>query len=115
MLAALLLGALLTLVPGSSAWSQAEPSDELIQSMIRLVLENNPTLASQQTLVRESEKLPTAGSSFAWTGASLTGATSFWDVDSSSFRFYPAMTIGASFSIRDPVCLLYTSPSPRDS
>jgi outer membrane protein TolC len=74
--------------------------------MIRIVLENNPTLASQQTLIRESEKLPDVRSRFALTGMTFSFATSVWDPDTNAFQLYPAATVGTSISIADPVRVL---------
>jgi outer membrane protein TolC len=76
--------------------------NEIIQRMIGIALENNPTLKSQQVLVRESEKLPEPRSAFAMTGMSLSAGASLWDPDTNTFRLVPALTLGASFSIGDP-------------
>jgi outer membrane protein TolC len=101
--------ALFLLVGGSMSWAQADtPANELILAMIRIVLDHNPTLASQQVLVRESANLPEPPSAFALTGVSVTGATSFWDPDTNTFRLFPALTIGTTFSLSDPTRLLNT-------
>jgi outer membrane protein TolC len=77
-------------------------SYERIQQMLRIVLENNPTLASQAALLRDSEKLPQLRGGVALTGLSFSFATSVWDPDAGSYRFYPAATVGTSISIADP-------------
>jgi outer membrane protein TolC len=74
--------------------------------MIRVVLENNPTLASQQALVNESAKIPEMGGALAITGLTLSGGTSFWDPNTSEFRITPAVTLGTSLSIADPARML---------
>ena len=74
--------------------------------MIRVVLENNPTLASQQALVKESAKMPEMGGALAITGLTLSGGTSFWDPNTNAFRITPAVTLGTSLSIADPARML---------
>lgn len=95
--------ALLLLIAAVGAWAQSGSGrDESIQRMIQVVLDNNPTLASQAALLRESEKLPSPRGGVALTGISFSFATSVWDTDTDSFRLYPAATLGASLSIADP-------------
>ena len=106
-IAGMLVCAFLLLAAGPFAWGQDDKvQNEIVQGMIRLVLENNPTLAFQQTLVRESEKIPKTGGAIAITGLTLTGGTSFWDSNVSSFRLAPAVTLGANLSLGDPARLL---------
>ena len=103
----MLVCAFLLLAAGPLAWGQDDRvQNEMVQGMIRLVLENNPTLAFQQTLVRESEKLPKIGGAIAITGLTLTGGTSFWDPNTNAFRIAPAVTLGTSLSLGDPARLL---------
>jgi hypothetical protein len=91
------------LLAAVGAWAQgAEDRDRIIQSALRVVLEHNPTLASQAALLRESEKLPQRRAGVAVTGMSFSFATSVWDPDTDSFRLYPAATVGTSLSIADP-------------
>ncbi len=97
------LMACLLLLAATGAWAQVDGGqDQIIQQMLRIVLENNPTLASQQELVRESEKLPDIRSRIALTGMSFSFATSYYDPDTGAFRVYPAATLGTSISISDP-------------
>jgi hypothetical protein len=106
-IAGMLVFALLVFATGPLAWGQDDRvQNELVQGMIRLVLENNPTLELQETLVRDSEKLPKIGGALAITGFTLTGGTSFWDPNTSSFRVLPAVTLGTSLSLGDPARLL---------
>ena len=95
--------ACLLLLAGAGAWAQAaDGRDELIQRMLRIVLEKNPTLASQAALLQESEKLPNIRSRIALTGMSFSFATSYYDPDTGSFYIRPAATMGTSLSIADP-------------
>jgi outer membrane protein TolC len=95
--------ACLLLLAAAGAWAQgAAGQDLLIHRAVRIVLENNPTLASQAALLRESEKLPALRGGFAVTGMSLSLSTSYYDPDTGSFRLYPAATLGTSLSITDP-------------
>lgn len=97
-----LLACLLVLA-ASGAWAQGlESRDQLIQRMMRIVLEHNPTLASQAALLREGEKLPDLRARLALTGVSLSLATGFWDPDTGAYRLYPAATLGTTLSIADP-------------
>jgi len=97
-----LLACLLVLA-AAGAWAQGlESRDQLIQGMMRIVLEHNPTLASQAALLREAEKLPDLRARLALTGMSLSLATGFWDTDAGAFRLYPAATLGTTLSIADP-------------
>jgi hypothetical protein len=103
----MLVCALLLLTAGPRAWGQNDKvQNETVQGMIRLVLENNPMLAFQQTLVSESQKLPRTGGAVAITGLTLTGGTSFWDPNLSSFKLAPALTLGTNLSLGDPARLL---------
>jgi outer membrane protein TolC len=98
-----LASVLLLAAGGTRAWTQgAGGRDELIQGMLRIVLENNPTLASQAALLRESEKLPALRGGIALTGMSLSLATSYYEPVTGSFRLYPAATLGTNLSIGDP-------------
>jgi hypothetical protein len=106
-MAGMLACAFFLVAAGPRAWGQDdEAQGAIVRGMIRLVLENNPTLAFQQTLVSESEKLPRTGGAFAITGLTLTGGTSFWDPNVSSFKLAPALTLGTNLSIGDPARLL---------
>ena len=98
---------LLVLAFGAPAWGQADVAQsDVVRQMISVVLENNPTLASQQALVRDSAKIPDLGGSVAITGLSLSGGTSFWDPTTNAFRIAPAFTLGTSLSLADPARLL---------
>jgi hypothetical protein len=92
---------------GPFAWGQADKvQNELIQKMIAVVLENNPTLATQQALVQQSAKLPPPGGSFAITGLSLSAGTGFWQTATNSFQIAPTVTLGTSVALGDPARLL---------
>jgi Outer membrane efflux protein len=98
---------LLVLALGARAWGQTDVAQsDVVRQMIRVVLESNPTLASQQALVRESAQIPDVGGSVAITGLSLSGGTSFWDPTTNAFRITPAVTLGTSLSLADPARLL---------
>jgi outer membrane protein TolC len=106
-LAGILASAILLFTAGSVSWGQVNPAqNEIIQAMVRIVLENNPTLSSQQTLVREGQKLPELRSRVVLTGINFTAGTSIWNPDSNSFQLYPAFTIGTSLSLSDPARIL---------
>jgi outer membrane protein TolC len=95
--------ACLLLLAAAGAWAQAGGGrDESIQRMLRIVLDNNPALASQAALVRESEKLPSPRGGVALTGISFSFATSYYDPDTGPLRPYPSATLGTSLSISDP-------------
>ncbi|OHD76106.1 MAG: hypothetical protein A2V99_03575 [Spirochaetes bacterium RBG_16_67_19] len=95
--------ACLLLLAAAGAWAQGGGGrDESIQRMLQIVLDNNPTLASQAALLRESEKLPAPRGGVALTGISFSIATSYYDPDTGSFYIRPAATLGASLSIADP-------------
>lgn len=84
-------------------WAEnQDKQNELIERMIRIVLENNPTLKSQERLVRESEDFPEAHSTFAISGLNFSVGSSIWDPDTNSFSFVPAVSLGVSFSLGDP-------------
>ena len=84
------------------AWAQSQSSrDQIIQRMLNIVLENNPTLASQAQLLRESEKLPAPRGGIALSGMSLSLGTAYPDTGSSS-QVLPAVMLGTSLSIADP-------------
>lgn len=88
-------------------WAQnQDKQNELIERMIRIVLENNPTLKSQERLVRESEDFPEANSTFAISGLNFSVGSSIWDPDTDSFSFVPAATLGVNFSLGDPARVL---------
>ncbi len=92
---------------GPAGWGQANTAQsEIILSMIRIVLENNPALSSQQTLIREGQKLPELRSRFVLTGINFTAGTSIWNPDTNSFQLYPAFTVGTSLSLSDPARIL---------
>ncbi len=83
------------------SWAQAETGrDEIIQRMLKIVLENNPGLASQAQLLRESEKLPAPRGGIALSGMSLSFSTIYYDLATLDVR--PAVTLGTSLSIADP-------------
>ncbi len=83
------------------SWAQAETGrDEIIQRMLKIVLENNPALASQAQLLRESEKLPAPRGGIALSGMSLSFSTIYYDIATLDLR--PAVTLGTSLSIADP-------------
>jgi len=106
-LAATLACALLGLAAGPMGWGQINSAqNEIILAMVRIVLENNPTLSSQQTLVREGQKLPELRSRFVLTGINFSAGTSIWNPDTNSFQLYPAFTIGTSLSLSDPARIL---------
>ena len=89
------------------SWGQINAAqNEIILAMIRIVLENNPTLSSQQTLVREGQKLPELRSRFVLTGINFSAGTSIWNPDTGTFQLYPAFTIGTSLSLSDPARIL---------
>ncbi len=93
----------LLLVAGSSrSWAQEAGKDEIIQQMLRIVLESNPTLASQAKLVLESERLPAPRGGIALSGMSLSLGTAYPDTGAIS-DVRPAVMLGTSFSIADPV------------
>ena len=80
--------------------------NELIERMINIVLENNPTLKSQERLVQESQGLPEPRSTFAISGISFNVGAGVWNLETKSFGFVPTVTMCLSFSLRDPVRLL---------
>ncbi len=95
--------ACLLLLVGAGAWAQGGGGrDESIRRMLQIVLDHNPTLASQAALLRESEKLPAPRGGVALTGINFSIATSYYDPDSGSFYIRPAATLGAGLSIADP-------------
>lgn len=101
------MSALIAFAAGLQAWGQSESGQqEVVSKMIQIVLENNPTLASQEKLVRESEKLPEVRGIFALTGVNISAGTSIWDPYTGSWRFLPSVTLGTSFTVADPVRLL---------
>jgi hypothetical protein len=84
------------------AWAQSQSSrDQIIQRMLNIVLENNPSLASQAQLLRESEKLPVPRGGIALSGMTLSLGTAYPDTGSSS-HVLPAVMLGTSLSIADP-------------
>jgi hypothetical protein len=96
-----LICVLLLAVSSLRSWAQAETgTDAIIQRMLKIVLDNNPTLASQAALLRESEKLPDIRSRVALTGMSFSFATIYYDIATLDVR--PAVTLGTSLSIADP-------------
>jgi outer membrane protein TolC len=109
-LAGILVCLILLFAAGPAGWGQANPAQppqsEVILSMIRVVLENNPTLSSQQTLIREGQKLPELRSRFALTAINLSAATAVWNPDTNTFQLYPAFTVGTSLSLSDPARIL---------
>lgn len=95
--------ACLLLLAAAGGWTQeGEDRGQIIRRMLAVVLENNPTLASQAALLRESEKLPVPRGGVAVTGMSLSLATSYYDPDTGGFRLYPSAALGTSLSITDP-------------
>ena len=80
--------------------------DELIEMMIQIVLENNPTLRSQGRLVRESEILPEPHPTFALSGINFNVGAAFWNPVTNSFNLIPNATLGMSFSLGDPARVL---------
>ncbi len=88
-------------------WAEnQDKQNELIERMIRIVLENNPTLKSQERLVRESQEFPEPRPTLAMNGLSFNVGSSIWDPDTNSFSFVPAATLGISFSLGDPARVL---------
>jgi tRNA nucleotidyltransferase/poly(A) polymerase len=83
-----------------------DQQNELIERMIRIVLENNPTLKSQERLVRESQEFPEPRPTLAMNGLSFNVGSSIWDPDTNSFSFVPAASLGISFSLGDPARVL---------
>ena len=80
--------------------------DELIERMIQIVLENNPTLKSQGRLVRESQRLPEPHPTFALSGINFNVGAAFWNPVTNSFNLIPNATLGVSFSLGDPARVL---------
>jgi len=90
------------LAAGAPARLFAQDSDALIQQMIRIVLENNPTLESQRKLVLTGERIPVAQPRFSVSGASVSVGSTFWNADTQTFEVTPGATLGLSFSFADP-------------
>lgn len=106
-IAGVVVCAMFLIAAGSHAWGQDDKvRNEIVQGMIGIVLENNPTLALQQALISESERLPEAGGAVAITGLTFSGGTSFWDPDVGAFKLSPALTLGANLSLGDPTRLM---------
>jgi hypothetical protein len=93
--------AFVLLLAAAGLWA-GDGRDQIIQQMLRVVLEHNPGLAAQAQLVRESEQLPAVRSRVALSAMSLNLGASVWDPDTGTFRLYPAATLGASLAIADP-------------
>ncbi len=75
---------------------------DLLDRMIRIVLDNNPTLQSQQTLVRSGEGVALPRSRFAFSSASVNVGSTFWNANTSTFEVTPGATLGLNFSFADP-------------
>jgi outer membrane protein TolC len=117
-LAGTLVSATLLFAAGPMSWGQInQAQNEIILAMVRIVLENNATLASQEALVREGQKLPELRSKVALTGINFSAGTSIWNPDTSTFQLYPAFTIGTSLSLSDPARILnsYNLKKERES
>jgi hypothetical protein len=71
--------------------------------MIRIVVENNPTLESQRDLVRMGEEIPVSRSRLTLSGASVGLASTFWSADTGAFELTPGATLGLNFALADPV------------
>lgn len=80
--------------------------NQLIEKMIDIVLENNPTLKSQERIVLESREFSAPRSSFALTGLSFNLGSTIWNSDTNSFSFVPVASLGAGFSPGDPARIL---------
>ena len=77
-------------------------NNELFQRMIRVVLENNPLLESQASVVAAGQRIPEPRSAFAVTGINVSAGAGFWNTDTNSFDFIPTASVGLSLSPRDP-------------
>jgi outer membrane protein TolC len=80
----------------------AQQQEALLEEMIRIVVENNPTLESQRELVLKGEGIPVAHSRLTLSGASVGLASTFWSADTGTFEFTPGATLGLSFAFADP-------------
>jgi outer membrane protein TolC len=86
-----------------AVWAEnPEPNIELIEGMIRIILEHNPLLESQHRLVGAGQKIPEPRSSFAISGINLTAGAGFWNTDTSTFDFIPTVAVGLRLSLGDP-------------
>ena len=74
----------------------------LLERMIGIVMENNPSLRSQQTLVLTGEGVVLPRSRFSLSAASVNLGSTFWNPDTRNFEVTPGASLGFSFSISDP-------------
>jgi outer membrane protein TolC len=77
-------------------------NNELLKSMVRIVLENNPLLESQASIVAAGQRIPEPRSTFSISGVNLNAGAGFWNTETGSFDFIPTASVGVSFSLRDP-------------
>jgi outer membrane protein TolC len=75
---------------------------DLLERMIRIVMDNNPTLQSQQALVRTGDGVALPRSRFALSSASINVGSTFWNADTNTFEVTPGATFGFAFSFADP-------------
>ncbi len=75
---------------------------DLLDRMIRIVMDNNPTLQSQQALVRTGEGVALPRSRFSLSSASVNVGSTFWNADTNTFEVTPGATLGFAFSFADP-------------
>ncbi len=99
---AFLASLLLALAANVRAEAQGR-NNELFESMVRVVLENNPLLESQARVVAAGQRIPEPRSTFAVSGINLNAGAGFWNTDTNSFDFIPTVSMGVSFSPRDPL------------
>lgn len=95
----------LSLLPCMGVENSLE-QDELIREMIRIVIENSPTIMSQERLIQESLNLPELGSGFSVTGANLNMGAAVWNPNTDTFGFIPTISLGMSFSFRNPAKIM---------
>jgi outer membrane protein TolC len=91
---------------GLAAPARAQDQSALLERMIRIVTENNPTLQSQQGLVLTGDAIRLSHSRFSVSGVSVGIGSTFWNEDTRNFEVAPGATLGFSFSISDPARVL---------
>ena len=90
-----------------AVWGEDQSrQEELIERMIRIILENSPTLKSQERLVRESQELPEPNPTFAISGINFNVGAGFWNTDTNSFGFVPTLSLGMGLSFSNPARVL---------
>ncbi len=90
-----------------SLWAQdrsgmAPEGQALLERMIGIVLDNNPTLQSRQTLVLTGERVVLPRSRVSFSAASVNLGSTFWNADTRTFEVTPGATLGLTFSLSDP-------------